>query len=212
MFFVQSMIRSFGFDSDIFVEHLDPALSGQIRRLEELRLNSGDLLLIHHSMGHDAISRLADLRCRKVLVYHNITPPQFFGESDPFHRYGLKGYAQLGQLRDIVESTIAVSAFNARQLSQRGFNNVTIIPLLKDFTAIRYAPHRKKSYYDKSAILWLLFVGRIVPHKCQHELIEFVDRVRSIGRVPLGLVLVGHFDHRVDTTLTLVRRSGLGRM
>lgn len=194
LFFVQSMLQRFGFESDIFVEQVDPALSGRIRRLEDLRPAESDLLLIHHSMGHDAFSRLADLRCRKFLVYHNITPPRFFEESDPFHSYGLKGYSQLAQFRDIVESAIAVSPFNARQLTRRGFQNVTVIPLLKDFAAIRYAPHAKTPYYDESAVVRLLFVGRITPHKCQHELIEFVDQVRSIGRVPLGLVLVGQFD------------------
>ena len=112
MFFVQSMLESFGFESDIFVEHVDPALSGRIRRLEDLRPAESDLLLIHHSMGHDAFSRLADLPCRKFLVYHNITPPQFFEKSDPFHSYGVKGYSQLALFRDIVESAIAVSPFN----------------------------------------------------------------------------------------------------
>jgi glycosyltransferase involved in cell wall biosynthesis len=213
MFFVQSMLESFGFEPDIFAEHVDPALSGRIRRLEDLRPAESDLLLIHHSMGHDAFSRLADLRCRKFLVYHNITPPRFFEENDPFHFYGIKGYSQLAQFRDIVESAIAVSPFNARQLKQRGFQNVTVIPLLKDFAAIRYAPHAKTPYFDEAAVLRLLFVGRVVPHKCQHELIEFVDKIRSIGRVPLGLILVGHFDDangyksHLDA---LVHRSGLG--
>ncbi len=96
-------------------------------------------------MGHDAFSRLAELRCRKFLVYHNITPPQYFAESDPTRSYALKGYSQLSLFRDIVESAIAVSSFNARQLSQRGFGNVSVIPLLRDFAAIRFAPHLENS-------------------------------------------------------------------
>jgi glycosyltransferase involved in cell wall biosynthesis len=214
MFFVQSMLESFGFESDIFVEHLDPALAGRIQRLEDLHPAESDLLLIHHSMGHDAFPQLADLRCRKFLVYHNITPPQFFAESDPTRSYALKGYSQLSLLRDIVESTIAVSSINARQLRQRGFGNVSVIPLLKDFAAIRDAPHSKTPYYDEAAVFRLLFVGRIVPHKCQHELIDFVDKVRSIGRVPLELVLVGQFDDATGYKSHLdeqIRRSGLDR-
>jgi glycosyltransferase involved in cell wall biosynthesis len=214
MFFVQSVLRSFGFGSDIFVEHVDPALSGRIGRLEELRIAEQDLLLIHHSMGHDIFLRLAELRCRKILVYHNITPPQFFEEDDPFHSYAIKGYAQLSLLREIVEAAIAVSPFNARQLSRRAFDNIAVIPLLKDFAAIRDAPHAKQPYYDDEAVFRLLFVGRIVPHKCQHELIDFVDQVRSIGRVPMELVLIGHSDAGDRYRLQLderVRDAALGR-
>ena len=214
MFFVQSMLRSFGFASEIFAEHVDPALSGRIRRLQELRIAKQDLLLIHHSMGHDIFSRLAELRCRKILVYHNITPPHFFEQDDPFHSYAIKGYAQLSLFHDIVESAIAVSPFNARQLTRRGFDNVSVIPLLKDFAGIRDAPHAKAPYYDEGAVFRLLFVGRIVPHKCQHELIDFVDQVRSVGRVPLELVLIGHSDTENCYRLQLgelVRRAGLGR-
>jgi glycosyltransferase involved in cell wall biosynthesis len=214
MFFVQSMLRSFGFASEISAEHVDPALSGRIRRLQELRIAEQDLLLIHHSMGHDIFSRLAELRCRKILVYHNITPPHFFEEDDPFHSYAIKGYAQLSLFRDIIESAIAVSPFNARQLTRRGFDNVSVIPLLKDFAGIRDAPHAKAPYYDEAAVFRLLFVGRIVPHKCQHELIDFVDQVRSVGCVPLELVLIGHSDTANRYRLQLgeqVRRAGLGR-
>ena len=214
LFFVQSMLKSLGFESEIFSERVDPALSDRVRRLEDLRLTKTDLLLIHHSMGHDAVSRLTDLQGRKFLVYHNITPPRFFEEHDPYHAYAVEGYSQLSLFRDIVESAIAVSAFNARQLSQRGFDNITVIPLLKDFAAIRDAPHSKAPYYDQSAVFRLLFVGRIVPHKCQHELIEFVDKVRSIGRFPLGLVLVGYFDPASGYEAQLdelVLRSGLDR-
>jgi glycosyltransferase involved in cell wall biosynthesis len=208
------MLRSFGFKSDIFVEHVDPGLSGRLRLLEDLQIEPQDLLLIHHSMGHDIFSRLAGLRCRKVLVYHNITPPQFFEEDDPFYSYAIKGYAQLSLFRDIAESAITVSPFNARQLRRRGFDKVAVIPVLKDFAAIRDAPHAKAPYYDEEAAFRLLFVGRIVPHKCQHELINFVDQARSLGRVPLELVLAGQFDARDRYKLRLdaqVRKSGLGR-
>src|ERR1700751_199011 len=214
MLFVQSMIRSFGFASDIFVENVDQVLSGRIRPLQDLRLGGSDILLIHHSMGHDVLPRLTELRCRKVLVYHNITPPQFFEEDDPFHAYAIKGYAQLSLFRDIVESAIAGSSFNARELSYRGFDKVTVIPLLKDFAAIRDAPHSKTPYYDETAVFRLLFVGRLVPHKCPNELIDFVDQIRSFKRVPLELFLVGHFDAATRYKLQLdqlVRRSGLDR-
>src|SRR5438270_3615940 len=194
LFFVQSILREIGFQSEIFAQHVDPALKGKILPLKHLSLSSNDLLMIHHSMGHDVLHRLAELRCRKFLIYHSITPPQFFSENEEFYRYSIKGYKQIAELRDIVEAAIAVSPFNARQLEQRGYTDVSIIPLLKDFTADRYAPHSRSLYFDLSPVLRLLFVGRVVRHKCQHELIEFVNRVRAIAGIPLQLVLVGPYD------------------
>lgn len=215
MFFVQSILQGFGFSSDIFAEHLDPALARRIHPLEELRVTEDDVLLIHHSMGHDAFSRLAALRCRKFLIYHNITPPRFFESDDATsHFYAAKGYSQLSLFRDIVESAIAVSPLNAQQLQLRGFSDVTVIPLLKDFAALRYSAHAKTPYYDDEAVFRLLFVGRMARHKCQLELIDFVNQVRSIGRVKTGLALVGHFDDasryksEVDE---LIDRLGLGK-
>jgi glycosyltransferase involved in cell wall biosynthesis len=211
MLFVQSMLQSLDFASEIFVEHVDPALSGQIKPLEDLRVAESDILLIHHSMGHDVFPHLAALRCRKFLIYHNITPPEFLKDSS-HQAYAIKGYSQLSLFRDLVEAAIADSSFNARHLSSRGFANLTVIPLLKDFTAIRYAPHSKAPYYDASPVIRLLFVGRMEANKCQHELIDFVDKVRSIDRVPLELVLVGHFDRTGSYKLCLdeqIRRRDL---
>jgi glycosyltransferase involved in cell wall biosynthesis len=210
MFFVQSMLRGLGFQSEIFVEHRAPELEEQLRRLEDLRPTERDILLIHHSMGHDALAQLAALRCRKFLIYHNITPPEYL--EGAAQDYAIKGYAQISELRDIVERAIADSPFNARQLEKRGFADVAVIPLLKDFPEIRNSGHAKWPYYDDAATFRVLFVGRIVAHKCQHELIEFVDRVRMIGGVRLGLVLAGHWDHgaayksRLDA---MIRHAGL---
>jgi len=78
---------------NIYVEHLDPGLSEKIRQLDDLRVAEDDLLLVHHSMGHDAFSRLAALRCRKFLVYHNITPPELL-EDPGTQAYAIKGYSQ----------------------------------------------------------------------------------------------------------------------
>jgi glycosyltransferase involved in cell wall biosynthesis len=214
MFFVQSILTGWGIESGIFAEHVDPLLAGAIRPLDRLIPGQDDLLLIHHSMGHDALPRLAGLACRKALVYHNITPPRFFAEDDPFHHYGIKGYAQLAELRRMVEATIAVSPFNACQLRQRGFDNVAVIPLLKDFTALRSAPHAKKPYYDEWPVFRLLCVGRFVPHKCQHELIEFLGTTRSIDGIPLELVLVGDAEidpDYVDRLAGQMRRLDLER-
>ena len=211
MFFVQALLREFGFESSIFVEHVEPRLAGAIYDIATAHVEKTDILLVHHSMGHNALDRVVALTCRKILIYHNITPPDFFGPNDPTRLYAIKGYAQLTVLRDIVEVAIGDSAFNARQLVRRGYSDVRVIPLLKDFTELRYLPHRKAPYYDRSAVFRILFVGRIAPHKCQHQLIELVDRCRTLCGYPVELVLAGSvasedYKSRLDQ---MVARFGL---
>jgi glycosyltransferase involved in cell wall biosynthesis len=191
MFFVQSILKGWGVASEIFAADVDPRLAGAIRPLDRLAPGKDDLVLIHHSRGHDALPRLAALGCRKALVYHDIAAPRFLAGTDSLHDDAVRGYAQLGELRPMVEAAIAPCAFDARRLRARGFAKVAVIPLLKDFAALRSAPHAKKPYYDEWPAFRLLFVGRLAPQECPHELVAFVGATRAIDGVPLELVLIG---------------------
>ena len=77
---IQRVLRDAGYESEIFVQTADP-------RLEHLTLDYRDLpdashpdnILIHHfSIGSRASRMAYALPDRMVLVYHNITPPEYF--------------------------------------------------------------------------------------------------------------------------------------
>ena len=77
---IQRVLRRAGYHSEIFVQTADP-------RLEHLTLDYRDLadashpdnILIHHfSIGSRASRMAYALPDRMVLVYHNITPPEYF--------------------------------------------------------------------------------------------------------------------------------------
>ena len=77
---IQQVLRGAGYDSEIFVQTADP-------RLEDLTLDYRDLadashpdnILIHHFSIGSRASRVAyALPDRMALVYHNITPPEYF--------------------------------------------------------------------------------------------------------------------------------------
>src|SRR5215207_3961064 len=62
--------------------------------------NPEDLLIYHHSVGFEEGVRLVEeLPCRKVVKYHNVTPPRFFRElSSDTARVCAEGLAQLGRV------------------------------------------------------------------------------------------------------------------
>ena len=77
---IQRVLRGAGFESDIFVQTADARLESLTRDYRELTSASRpDNILIHHFSIGSRSSRIAyALPDRMILVYHNITPPQYF--------------------------------------------------------------------------------------------------------------------------------------
>lgn len=84
---------------------------------------ANDVLIYHHSIGWDqGVDVFKSTNCRKIVKYHNVTPPEFFeGISQDHHDLCRKGRLQLN---DIVESKaelyLAASAFNKTDLTGAG--------------------------------------------------------------------------------------------
>src|SRR5207249_1974455 len=87
---LQRMFWSSGARSELFAWEAKPEVRALVRDYHDLeRLQRRDgLLLVHHSMGNDAVPEVANLPVRKAVVYHNITPSSYFaGLNDELTRY-----------------------------------------------------------------------------------------------------------------------------
>ncbi|WP_160113437.1 glycosyltransferase [Paraburkholderia dokdonensis] len=193
MFMIQSMLRELGFESEIFCEHVAPELAGSIRNFGDYAASEDDVMLLHHSMGHDQDEWVTSLPCMTVLIYHNITPESFFDERSPFRLYSVKGREQLDAFRPHFAGAIAVSDLNARELRERGYDKVEIIPLLVDAARIREAPWNDTLVQEQSQVLTVLFVGRISPNKGHRDLIEAAAQLRAMLSHPFQFVFVGGY-------------------
>jgi glycosyltransferase involved in cell wall biosynthesis len=105
------------------------------------------------------------------------------------------GHQQLVELAPDVVLAIAVSRFNRRELTEAGFRSTAVAPLLIDLgsgrgdadaaTVDRLMAARRAGGAD------LLFVGRIAPHKAQHDLIKALAAYRQAYDPKARLRLVG---------------------
>ncbi|MEK7862779.1 MAG: hypothetical protein AAB295_05880, partial [Chloroflexota bacterium] len=76
-----------------------------------------DTLILHFSMGHEVFDELVKLPARRVLVYHNVTPPEFFVGINPHAAaHSRLGLRQLGKLAPSIDLALGVSEFNRRDL------------------------------------------------------------------------------------------------
>ena len=77
---IQRVLRSAGYESDIFVETADHRLEPLTRDYRELvDASDPDNLLLHHfSLGSKASRTAFAVPDRMAIIYHNITPPEYF--------------------------------------------------------------------------------------------------------------------------------------
>jgi FkbM family methyltransferase len=201
MLLTQRLLRAAGYHSHIYVSNRDPALARELRLIDELTESDDYVLIVRHSMGNESMARVLALPCAKILMYHNITPPEFLDHPN-LREAARLGRSQLAQMRQHVAAALADSEYNAIELRSIGFNPVRVCSLLFD-PADLIRPRDEAP--DPARPFTVLFVGRIIESKGQLELIEaFAVFVRTFGR-PARLVLVGRHGGEEDNYLRALR-------
>jgi len=173
---LRRIFRGWGCASDIFCEtrRILPELRADARDLGALApaLRPDDAVLLHLSIGSPANELFRALRCRKALLYHNITPPEYFrGVQEHIAHQLALGRAQARALAGAAEVNLADSAFNAAELAAFGYRDVAVLPLVLDFAALRAAPSRALLHRLDDGLVNVLFVGRGAPNKGLDDLL-----------------------------------------
>lgn len=195
MFLIQRMLLALGFESRIHAFMIDPELREAVQPAADLedKVPEDAVILVHHTLGHDYGEWVQHLRARKILVYHNITPAHFFAADHPVHALSLKGRTMLAdwQAARTFVAAIGMSRYNSDELLSLGYTPVHTLPLLVDAGQCLDAPWDTAIPTIHEDRFTLLFVGRVAPNKCQHDLLEMMAALLPrIGR-PVELVLVG---------------------
>ena len=137
-----------------------------------------DVLIYHHSIGwQPGIMLLQDLTCRKVVKYHNVTPPEFFAGVSKWHEE--KCVEGRRQLETIVSAGcdlyLSASAYNMRDFLDLGASETRsfVVPPFHHLDRLYSMPADMKTieaYRDGKTNI--LSVSRVAPHKNQADLIE----------------------------------------
>ena len=192
LLYTRKLLQGFGIQSNIYCEDVEPRLAARILPVATFPDDPETVLLLHYSWTIRSFSWLRTLKCRKVLVFHNITPSEFFEPESAFARLSALAYQQLRELRTIVDRCLVPSAFNARELCRLGFGNIEVLPLLFDSDGWQRRPHDgiPPVPLDEECF-HILFVGRIVEHKRQEDLLFVLSRLRRLLQRSVHLTLVG---------------------
>ena len=194
VFALRRQLRDWGYRAEAYTVAAKRGLERDVLTYRRLFRTAAadDLLILHFSMGHEVFDQLVKLPCRKVLLYHNVTPPEFFAGINPHAAaHARLGRRQLAQLAPHVEVAIGVSEFNRRELEAVGFARTLTVTILIDWAAYDVPPDEGVlAGWDRPETK-LLLVGRVSPNKRQDELIRMLAYYRRCVDAEARLLLVG---------------------
>jgi len=191
---IQRVLRGAGYESEIFVETADHRLEPLTRDYRELiDFSSPDNLLIHHfSLGSRASRTAYALPDRMALVYHNITPPEYFvGVHRTLARQCFRGRRELQAYADRCDLALGDSEFNRQDLEALGFPRTDVLPVVPDFSHLDMAPHWLVARDFDDDWTNILFVGRVIANKKIEDLIRFFHAYRTFFNPRSRLLVVG---------------------
>ena len=188
--------------SEIFARYIDPALASVVHPLQDYGQTratrsgtSDDVIVFHASIGEPSVySFIRERPERLVLVYHNITPPEYFRAYDPAFAGLLEGgRRELSQLTDRCVLALAVSEYNAAELRDMGYRRVRVARLILELQEIANAriDARTMDWLDDLDGPVLLFVGQLLPHKRPDLLVKAFHVLSTYLHPDAHLLLVG---------------------
>ena len=171
---LRTLLRGWGYASNVYAQYMHPELARDARFYTRYRdvSDPGNVLLFHFSIGSELTSFFAGLPDRKVVIYHNITPPEYFVRvnarvADRCRR----GRWELGRLVRVTDLALGVSEFNRQELEAAGFRRTGVLPILLDWSRYAHPPVDAvaRAYGEGTT---LLYVGRVAPNKRIEDLIK----------------------------------------
>jgi len=193
---IRLVLQRAGFESDIFVQTADPRLEPETRDYREL-LDASDPenILIHHFSIGSRASRVAyAVSDRMVLIYHNITPPNFFVDvHELLVEQCFKGRRELGAYPSRCDLALGDSEFNRQELEDLGFSQTGVLPVVPDFSHLDGEPNQFLAGQFDDEWTNVLFVGRIIPSKRIENVIRFFHAYNRSFNPRSRLLLVGSY-------------------
>lgn len=193
---IHEVLRSWGWESHVYATSNDLAMAPVNEGLKAYRRfmkSRKDILLFHYSIYDDNHRLYQETRNRRVLIYHNITPPEFF---EPYDRHLAevcrRGRELLPRLRKC-DLALGDSEHNRQELVKAGFEEgrTGVLPIFLDLERLggEFNARLREELDDGRANV--LFVGRLVPNKRVEDLIDLFAFYHLRVDIASRLFLVG---------------------
>jgi len=193
------LLKQAGFHVETYAGRIRPDVPKGVAKLfsPNINIRPDDIMLLQYGIGGSVPKAAAGFACRRILVYHNITPPEFFRGYDYIAYQGTADGRQLIQSwaeNRIFDAVLGYSRYNFEELLALGF------PPEQTFYFPGYLfplqnyqedpdPDTMEDYSDGATNI--LFVGRISPNKKQEDTLRAFAYYQKHMDPDARLILVG---------------------
>lgn len=194
---IYNMLKRHRYETDIFAVNIDSRIQCMdlytVGEMQEFA--DEDLIIYHLSIGTDLNELFPQWKGRKIIRYHNITPPQWFEGIDKNGIYlCTSGLVQAKKLAKSAEYCIAVSEFNKRDLISMGYRcPIDVLPIVIPFEDYEKEPDWNIVDKLNDDYINILFTGRIAPNKKQQDIISAFAEYQKKYNFKSRLLLVGAY-------------------
>lgn len=214
---VRDLLRTRGVESNLYALSIDDDLRGDVLPFDNISSHLGDTTILHFAVPSIMSAKLAQLKTRTVIQYHNITPAHFFAPYDSgIFRIAALGRKELKTLVGHVDVALGDSEYNRQELETLGFNTTGVVPIIVDTTRITESPVEPalEETLLGDGLANILFVGRIAPNKKIEDIIRLAEHYKRYVDTDYRFIFVGRTDavpRYYNTILALIAEYQMPR-
>ncbi|MDR1674494.1 MAG: glycosyltransferase [Oscillospiraceae bacterium] len=209
---IADVLTQHGFENDIVTCNdikRNPQITEKVQQImpgEYLRQTDADVFIYHMAIGSELTDFVIDADVKKkIMIYHNITPAEFYKNLPLLSADCINGRKQLQKLAEHIDFGIGVSEYNKSELDALSYKKTASIPLimdLEDYTNTKPSRTVMDKYTDDGFVN-ILFVGRIAPNKKHEDVIASFHVYNRYINPKSRLFLVGSYNSTENYHYTL---------
>lgn len=197
------MLDELGYSNIIMALNIDNRITrdrhivqGKICELRDLDENN---IIIYPFSGGSILNYIVEnLPHKKILVYQNVTTPDFFRGIDyPAMQFCLWGIFDASKTAGNYLKSIVLSQYSKDNLVEMGWKaeDVSILPLINVNTDIPKANSKLMDKYNDGYVN-ILFTGRVAPNKKIEDIIKVFSCYQKNYNAKSRLILVGNTGYK----------------
>lgn len=205
IFYLSDLFNKYGINNSIAARVIDSRINEKniilFDTVADILIDDEDIVIYTFAIGIDLNEEVELLRCKKILLYQNVTPPDFYKYIDTNTMLAcVRGKFDAKYTAGNYLKCITPSHFSESELIGFGWDkkDICVVPII-DSKDSRVNPDKKIIDKYSDGLKNIIFVGRVVQNKRHEDIICVFNYYQKYYNKDCRLIFVGSNDVEVYT-------------